>query len=346
MPFTKLPNVQIIALADADPKGLAKAAERLKPQKSYSDYQEMLSKESLDLVAICPRWIDQHFEMLMACAKANCHVYMEKPFCRTMIQCDQVRKEFEDRNLKLAIAHTAQYSPVLEVAMQLVNDGAIGQILELRGRGKEDHRGGAEDMWVLGSHIFALMRTFAKGDPTSCSAHITQQSEAIRKEHVVEGNEGLGPLAGDHVQVMYAFNDGVMGYFGSRKGMAANPSRFALQVFGSKGILEIESGYLSAAHILKDGSWSSGRSGKNWERVTSAGVGKPEPIKAGSYEDGHLAAIKDLMLAIEQDRAPKCSLMDAVGITEMILGAFESQRVGQRVLLPSRTREHPLELLG
>ena len=345
MPFTKLPNVQIVALADANPKGLSQAKERLKPQNSYTDYREMLSKESLDLVAICPRWIDQHFEMLMACAKANCHVYMEKPFCRTMIECDQVRKEFEDRKLKLAIAHTAQYSPVLDVAMELINDGAIGQVLELRGRGKEDHRGGAEDMWVLGSHIFALMRTFAKRDPASCVAQVTQNGEPIRKEHVVEGNEGLGPLAGDHVQVMYTFNDGVMGYFGSRKAMAASPSRFALQVFGSKGILEIESGYLAAAHLLRDGSWSSGRSGKNWERVTSAGVGKPEPIKAGSYEDGHLAAIKDLMLAIEQDRAPKCSLTDAIGITEMILGAFESQRVGQRVLLPSKTREHPLTLL-
>ena len=346
MPFTKLPNVQIVALADANPKGLSQAKERLKPQNSYADYREMLSKESLDLVAICPRWIDQHFEMLMACAKANCHVYMEKPFCRTMIECDQVRKEFEDRKLKLAIAHTAQYSPVLDVAMELINDGAIGQVLELRGRGKEDHRGGAEDMWVLGSHIFALMRTFAKRDPASCVAQVTQNGEPIRKEHVVEGNEGLGPLAGDHVQVMYTFNDGVMGYFGSRKAMAASPSRFALQVFGSKGILEIESGYLAAAHLLRDGSWSSGRSGKNWERVTSAGVGKPEPIKAGSYEDGHLAAIKDLMLAIEQDRAPKCSLTDAIGITEMILGAFESQRVGQRVMLPCSTREHPLTLLG
>ncbi len=345
MPFTKLPNVQIVALADANPKGLSQAKERLKPQNSYADYREMLSKESLDLVAICPRWIDQHFEMLMACAKANCHVYMEKPFCRTMIECDQVRKEFEDRKLKLAIAHTAQYSPVLDVAMELIKDGAIGQVLELRGRGKEDHRGGAEDMWVLGSHIFALMRTFAKSDPASCVSQVTQNGEPIRKEHVVEGNEGLGPLAGDHVQVMYTFNDGVMGYFGSRKAMAASPSRFALQVFGSKGILEIESGYLAAAHLLRDGSWSSGRSGKNWERVTSAGVGKPEPIKAGSYEDGHLAAIKDLMLAIEQDRAPKCSLTDAIGITEMILGAFESQRVGQRVLLPSKTREHPLTLL-
>lgn len=345
VPFTKLPNVQIVALADANPKGLSQAKERLKPQNSYTDYREMLSKESLDLVAICPRWIDQHFEMLMACAKANCHVYMEKPFCRTLIECDQVRKEFEDRKLKLAIAHTAQYSPVLDVAMELINDGAIGQVLELRGRGKEDHRGGAEDMWVLGSHIFALMRTFAKSDPASCVSQVTQNGEPIRKEHVVEGNEGLGPLAGDHVQVMYTFNDGVMGYFGSRKAMAASPSRFALQVFGSKGILEIESGYLAAAHLLRDGSWSSGRSGKNWERVTSAGVGKPEPIKAGSYEDGHLAAIKDLMLAIEQDRAPKCSLTDAIGITEMILGAFESQRVGQRVLLPSKTREHPLTLL-
>ncbi|MFN6303677.1 MAG: Gfo/Idh/MocA family protein [Planctomycetota bacterium] len=345
VPFTKLPNVQIVALADANPKGLSQAKERLKPQNSYTDYREMLSKESLDLVAICPRWIDQHFEMLMACAKANCHVYMEKPFCRTLIECDQVRKEFEDRKLKLAIAHTAQYSPVLDVAMELIKDGAIGQVLELRGRGKEDHRGGAEDMWVLGSHIFALMRTFAKSDPASCVSQVTQNGEPIRKEHVVEGNEGLGPLAGDHVQVMYTFNDGVMGYFGSRKAMAASPSRFALQVFGSKGILEIESGYLAAAHLLRDGSWSSGRSGKNWERVTSAGVGKPEPIKAGSYEDGHLAAIKDLMLAIEQDRAPKCSLTDAIGITEMILGAFESQRVGQRVLLPSKTREHPLTLL-
>ncbi|MFM8215289.1 MAG: Gfo/Idh/MocA family protein [Pirellula sp.] len=346
VPFTKLPNVQIVALADANPKGLSQAIERLKPQKSYTDYREMLSKESLDLVAICPRWIDQHFEMLMACAKANCHVYMEKPFCRTMVQCDQVRKEFEDRKLKLAIAHTAQYSPVLDVAMELIADGAIGQVLELRGRGKEDHRGGAEDMWVLGSHIFALMRKIAKSDPTSCVAQVTHHGEAIRKEHVVEGNEGLGPLAGDHVQVIYTFNDGVMGYFASRKAMAAIPSRFALQVFGSKGILEIESGYLAAAHLLRDGSWSSGRSGKNWERVTSAGVGKPEPIKAGSYEDGHLAAIKDLTSAIEQDRAPKCSLVDAVGITEMILGAFESQRVGKRVMLPCSTREHPLTLLG
>jgi predicted dehydrogenase len=346
VPFTKFSNVQVVALADADAKGLAKAIERIKPQKSYSDYREMLSKESLDLVAICPRWIDQHHEMLVAAAQANCHVYMEKPFCRSMLECDRVRKEFESKKLKLAIAHTAQYSPVLERALKLVEQGAIGQVLELRGRGKEDHRGGAEDMWVLGSHIFGLMRSFGGGDPVRCVAQVTQQGHAIRKQDIVDGNEGLGPLAGDSVQAHYTFANGIHGSFGSRKQMAASPSRFALQVFGSKGALEIESGYLAPAYILQDGSWSPGRSGKKWERITSAGIGEEESIEAKTYEDGHIAAITDLMLAIEQDRAPKCSLIDAVGITEMILAAFESQRLGQAVNLPCAQREHPLSLMG
>ena len=346
VPFTKLSNVQVVAVADADPKGLEQAVQRIKPQKSYSNYHEMLAKESLDLVAICPRWIDQHFDMLMAAADAKCHVYMEKPFCQSMLQCDQISKEFKTRNLKLAIAHTGQYSPVLDTALKLVQDGAIGQVLELRGRGKEDQRGGAEDLWVLGSHIFGLMRSFALADARSCTAQVLHQGQAIRREHVVEGNEGLGPLAGDSVDAIYAFDKGLVGYFSSRKGMAASPSRFALQVFGSKGVLEIQSGYLASAQILQDGSWSPGRSGKRWEPISSAGIGKPESIKTATYEDGHLAAIKDLIAAIEENRSPKCSLDDAVSITEMILGVFESQRLGQSVRLPCSTREHPLTKLG
>ncbi|MFO0013997.1 MAG: Gfo/Idh/MocA family protein [Planctomycetota bacterium] len=346
VPFTKLPNVEIVAIADAEPKGLQAAIERLKPKHSYANYREMLGKEALDFVAICPRWIDQHHEMLVAAANANCHVYMEKPFCRTMLECDSVRQRFEEKKLKLAVAHISQYSPVLDTALALVRDGVIGEVLELRARGKEDHRGGPEDMWVLGSHVFGLMRSFAQGSPVRCFAQITQRGERIRKEHIVEGNEGLGPLAGDRVQAQYAFANGPVGYFSSRRDMAAKPSRFALQVFGSKGILELESGYLSPAYVLRDGSWSPRRSGTTWEKITSAGIGMEEARSDGSYEGGHLAAIRDLMLAIENDTEPRCSLKDAMGITEMILSAFESERVGREVALPLETRNHPLSLLS
>ena len=54
-----------------------------------------------------------------------------------------------------------------------VLSGAIGQLMELRGRGKEDRRGGGEDLWVLGTHVMDLIRTFG-GQPGWCYASVQQ----------------------------------------------------------------------------------------------------------------------------------------------------------------------------
>jgi predicted dehydrogenase len=344
--FTKLPNVEITALADANEGGREAAQKRTNPKKTYADYREMLQKEKLDVVAICPRWIDQHHDMILAAAEAGCHVYMEKPFCPTLVECDSAIKELEKKNLKLGIAHISQYSPTLDVCKSLISQGEIGEVLELRARGKEDRRGGGEDLWVLGSHVFGLMRSLAGGQPTSCSSAVTQDGHQITKQDVVQGAEGIGPLAGDNVQARYTFANGAFGHFASRRGMGGSPSRFAIQVFGSKGIIEMESGFLATAYILRDSAWSPGRSGKSWEPITSAGVGRPEPRKDGTYEGGHVAAIYDLLDAIKKNRATKCSADDCRGIVEMIASVFESQRIGGPVNLPLKTRVNPLTLLS
>jgi predicted dehydrogenase len=249
------------------------------------------------------------------------------------------------RHLKLSIAHISQYSPVLETVLKVIQDGTIGDLLEIRGRGKEDARGGGEDLWVLGSHIFGLMRSVAGGSPRSCFATVTQQGKPLSKGDLKEGAEGIGLLGGDHVQASYQFDRGITGYFASRKGMAAKPTRFAIQIFGSKGIIELESGYLVKADLLRDGAWSPARSGSKWEPITSAGIGKPEPRKDGNYEGGHLAAISDLIEAIEKNRETKCSARDCTAIIEMIAAVFESQRVGKPVELPLKTRVNPLSLM-
>lgn len=343
--FTKLPNVEIVALADENESGRLAAANRTNPKTTYADYREMLSQEKLDVVAICPRWIDQHHEMILAAADAGCHVYMEKPFCPTLADCDSAIQALEKKNLKLGIAHISQYSPVLHMAKSLIEAGEIGDLLELRARGKEDRRGGGEDLWVLGSHVFGMMRSFAGGDASSCSAVVTQEGQSLSKKHVAQGAEGIGLLAGDHVQARYAFANGVYGHFASRKNMAGNPTRFAIQVFGSKGMLELESGYLAQGQILRDSSWSPGRSNKSWEAFSSAGIGKPEPRKDGSYQGGHIAAITDLFDCIQNDRKPICSATDCRSIIEMIAAVFESHRLGAPVELPLKNRGNPLSLL-
>jgi len=343
--FTQVPNVKIIAVADEDDAGRKEAQQRTGAAKTYADYHQMLETEKLDIVAICPRWIDRHHEMLMASAEAGCHVYMEKPFCRTLAECDGVVQALEMRHLNLGIAHISQYSPVLTTVLSLIRNGEIGEILEIRGRGKEDRRGGGEDLWVLGSHVFGMMRSIAGEHPISCTATVTSKGQAITKNDVVEGPEGIGLLAGDHIQARYDFSNGITGFFGSKRNMAARPTRFGLQVYGSKGIIEMQSGYLSPAFILRDASWSPGRTGSNWETITSAGIGQPEPRKDGSYAGGHIAAIKDLMHSVEETDETMCSASDSRGIIEMIAAVFESQRVGGRVELPLKTRVNPLSLL-
>ena len=98
--FTKLPNVEIVALADENEAGRIAAANRTNPKKTYADYREMFSQEKLDVVAICPRWIDQHHEMILAAADVGCHVYMEKPFCPTLADCDSAIQALEKKKFQ------------------------------------------------------------------------------------------------------------------------------------------------------------------------------------------------------------------------------------------------------
>jgi predicted dehydrogenase len=160
--------------------------------------------------------------MVVAAAERGIHIYMEKPMCRTLEEADQMVAACEKSDVKLAIAHQTRFSPKLVAVRELIEDGKLGQILELRGRGKEDdNRGGGEDLWVLGSHVMNLIHHFG-GEPNWCFAHVRQKNKPITKNDVVEGAEGIGPLAGDNVTAMYGMDNGATAFFGSVRG-AGNP---------------------------------------------------------------------------------------------------------------------------
>jgi len=340
--WLKFPQCEIVGVADPDEKGRAAAAQRLKAPQAYADFRQLLDEAKPDIVAICPRWIDEHRDMAVAAAERGVHIYMEKPFCRTPAEADEIIAACEKQNVKLALAHQTRYSPKLQVVRDLIADGKLGDILELRGRGKEDHRGGGEDLWVLGSHVFNLMHHFG-GEPLWCMADVTIGGRPVRREHVKPGNEGLGALAGDSVSAMYGLDGGETGYFGSRKG--AGGDRFGLQIFGSKGVLEILTGHLPSVSFLPDPTWSPGRSNARWIPVSSAGLGQPEPLQDGGLDAGNVLAVKDLLSAIENDRQPECNALEGRTTVEMISAVFESYRTGGRVTLPLEQRNNPLELL-
>jgi predicted dehydrogenase len=345
--WTEIDRAQVVAVADDHDGGRAKAQEVTGAAAAYADYRQMLDAEQLDIVAVGPRWLNHHRDMCVAAAEHGCHIYMEKPFCRDLTEADEIVRACEMRHVKLAIAHQATWSPPIAVAQREIKNGLIGKVLEFRGRGKEDNtRGGGEDLWVLGSHILNLMRLFG-GNPTTCFATVYNNGHLASKADVVSGAEGIGPLTGDAITATYALPGGATGYFGSHRKAAGNPSRFALQIFGTEGIIEVLTGHPSVCHVLQDGSWSPGRSGKDWVPISSAGVGQPEPLPQSGLHGGNVLAVNDLIDCIEHpDRQPRCSMYDARWTVEMIAGVFESHRVGGPVALPLENRVNPLTMLS
>jgi hypothetical protein len=120
----------------------------------------------------------------------------------------------EKAGTKLAIAHRNRQHPILPVIAKLIEEGLIGRVLKMRGRGKEDARGGSLDLWVLGSHVINLACYFG-GDPVTCSAEVKQDGRLITKADVREGDEAIGLLAGNEVHARYELNKGITLYFDS-----------------------------------------------------------------------------------------------------------------------------------
>lgn len=327
-----VPGARIVAVADDNPEGLKKAVERLGAAAAYTDYREMLRRERPDVVSIAPRWADCHLEMVLAAAEAGASIYLEKPMARTPEECDRMIEACDRARVKLAVAHQMKICPILDLARQKLAEGVIGELLELRGRGKEDKRAGGEDLMVLGTHVFDLMRQFA-GDPLWAFARVTAQGQDIRRRDVREGPEGLGPIAGDSVAAMFAFKGGLTGYFASRRSDDTSGVRWGLDLYGSRGIMTIRAGMEPIVHICRSTSWTDAA----WERLRLPGDPPPR-----DDNQANLALVMDLLEAIEQDREPRASGREARWTIEMAMAVYESQRTGGRVYFPLRRRDHSL----
>ena len=320
-------------------------AERLAVKPMFQDYRRMLDEMRPDVVSVAPRWLSEHRDIVVACAEHGAHIYLEKPFCRSLQEADEMVAACEQHDVKLAIAFQTRYSPILPVVRRLIEEGAIGKPLELRGRGKEDRRGGGEDLWVLGSHVMNLMHHFG-GAPNWCFARISENEQDLSAAHIVAGNEGIGLLAGDRVNAMYGFDRDLTGYFASHRDAGpGGTGRFGLRICGSEGQIELLTGHLPPAFLLRDPLWSPGRSGQTWVPISSAGAGQKELLQDGGLHEGNRLACLDLLAAIEQDRQPEASMYEARQTVEMITAAFASQVLGVPVSLPLQQRDQPLARL-
>jgi len=331
--FSNRPNAEVVALADPDSEGRAKTAAKIGAPRSYADYREMLEKERPNLVSIAMRQSDQHHAIALAALRAGAHIYCEKPFVSAPNESDELLAEANKRELKIAVAHTMRMMPAIVRLRQAIAEGLIGDIVEVRSFGKQDARGGGEDMMVLGSHLFDLMRLFL-GDPIWCTARVLGEGRDITPADRRIVKDNVGYVAGDEVFAQFAFPKGVNATFTSDAKLRETVEHWGIEFFGGKGVARINCDIAPNVFLRRSTGWKSEGKTDAWEPIHVSHVKSPPPQNLGP--------VGDWLDAIAKNREPECSGRNGAWVVEMVMGVYHAALSGKRVSFPLSVRSHAL----
>lgn len=138
--YTSLPIVypelgikpRLIIAADTSLDRADYARDVLGFESSTMDYQEVLAHPDVDVVSICaPNFL--HAEMGKAAAAAGKAFWIEKPVGRSADETLSVVEAADAAGVETAVGFNYRNTPAIEYARQLVADGALGRITNVRG---------------------------------------------------------------------------------------------------------------------------------------------------------------------------------------------------------------------
>lgn len=144
--FDKLPNKEWVACADTvsdvpsisterDTRlhSIKMAHEKTGIPKVYDDYRDMLEKESFDIIIFCPENA-KHGEVAQAIANKGVHMITEKPMAASLSEALRMVRAAKANEVALLVNWPSTWSPAVRKAKDLLEQGVIGDVLEVKFR--------------------------------------------------------------------------------------------------------------------------------------------------------------------------------------------------------------------
>ena len=135
---------RLVAVADTDPVNLERFSRRFGITSAYSSYEEMFSRESLDIAApILPARPNP--DAVIAAARAGIPaVFCEKPICASLEDADRMVAEITSSGVHWAAADAMRNLPGFWQVKEMIDSGELGPVrtiniyLGVGGRSRRD----------------------------------------------------------------------------------------------------------------------------------------------------------------------------------------------------------------
>jgi predicted dehydrogenase len=161
------PDAEVIAVCCPDELAVQLWLQKWKLPRAthYTSLEAMLASEHLDLVEILtPTYL--HAEHAMACARAKVKgISLQKPMGLTLRECDEIIETCQRNGTTLKVFENYLFYPVYLKAKELIDQGAIGEVLSLRLRTLGGLREGAAWPWCWEPQSWRLDRKTASVGP-------------------------------------------------------------------------------------------------------------------------------------------------------------------------------------
>lgn len=359
--FRGLPGVEVVAHVDSNPENIQEKMKFSCAKKHYLNYVEMLDHEDLDIVVLCSRHPADHFEQIKVAAERGINIYCEKPMTFSLKEADAIIELAGKHHIKICMAHPSRYALAFRTMKAMIESGEIGTPLSVYGRGKCDHRGGGEDLIVLGTHILDL-ETFFCGAPEFVWADITTTGKPIVKTDRAKTVEPLGPVAGENIYSVFRFPGGVNGIFESRRGLYDydnDINNMGISVTGTAGTLAMlfdDRINSSKRHLrisrhapqpdgldcFEDVQLKEDRLIPGAEPLDYSFCGGLDIPVAPFFLEANRFAAWDLIQSIKENRLPVSNQYNGRLAVEMISGIYASHLARKTIYFPLADRNYPL----
>ena len=356
--FRGIPNVQVVAHVDSNTDNLEQKLAQTQAQRHYLTCREMLEHESPDIVVVTSRHPGDHLEQIRMIAQKGCHIYCEKPVSDSLEEADEIDRIAKENCVKIGMAHPSRHDLGFLTMKRMIEAGEIGTPLTVVGRGKCDHRGGGEDLIVLGTHILDL-QTYFFGAPESVMADIRIAGRLAELSDMAATKEPIGPALGDEIFAAFQLKNGVRSIFESHRGLyqpEQSVPHMGIRLMGTQGVLSMRFDDGGCQPLLisrqrcfpednpdfKEVPLQEDRSIPGAAPLDYTLCGQTGVPPARWFMEANRFAVWDLMQAIEEDREPIANLADARVALEMIYGIYAAHLSRRTVTFPLKNRAHPL----
>ncbi|HEY3964105.1 MAG TPA: Gfo/Idh/MocA family oxidoreductase [Planctomycetaceae bacterium] len=128
----RLAGVEIAGMASRTAEVGANIAASLQIPRYSADWRGLLAEIKPDIVAVGTPG-GTHLEMISAALEAGCHVLADKPLATTAADARTLHELAKSRGMKTAYAASYWYQPQALYARLLVQEGFLGQVVEIEG---------------------------------------------------------------------------------------------------------------------------------------------------------------------------------------------------------------------